>query len=79
MSRSQRRVVENMNVFINEDIKPDKNKRVSSKLRTSASSSLSTTKKNLNVNEWMKTQPNTNAVQLIRHVLSNNTCMKINK
>ncbi|CAF1223886.1 unnamed protein product [Rotaria sordida] len=94
LSRSQRRVIQTMNRFINENIKPGEHINVSSEPQTSASSTPSimnkqkktkstsiqskpTTNKfnnnKINLNEWIKTQPNTNAIQLIRHILTNDT------
>ncbi len=69
LSHSQRRVIQTMNRFINENIKPGEH------IQTSSSSTLP--KMNpITLNEWIKTQSNTNAIQLIRHILINDTRMK---
>jgi len=62
ISRSQRRVIQNMNRFINENIKPGEK-------------TLSTPPKvnKITLNDWIKTGLNTNAIQLIRHILTNDT------
>lgn len=69
ITRSQRRVVQNMNRFINENIKPDE--------ATAKASTTSTTVVNArgpkNLNDWLAEQSNTNAKQLIRHILTNDT------
>jgi len=62
ISRSQRRVIQNMNLFINENIKPG------DKINSSSSNN-----KTCNLNEWIKTEPSTRAIQLIRHILINDT------
>ncbi len=62
LSHSQRRVIQNLNRFINENIKPGEK------------SSLILPKTNpITLNEWIKTESNTNAMQLIRHLLTNDT------
>ncbi|CAF4615337.1 unnamed protein product [Rotaria sp. Silwood1] len=93
ISRSQRQVIQNMNRFINDNIKPGESDKISSKSQTSASSthptsnkskktkstsiqSKSTTNKSNNkikLNEWINTQPKTIAIQLICHMLTNDT------
>ncbi len=70
LSHSQRRVIQTMIRFINENIKPG----------TPIEKSLNlpkTNKTKITLNDWIKTETNTNAVQLIRHILTNDT--RINK
>jgi hypothetical protein len=55
-----------MNRFINDNIKPG----------TPIEKSLNlpkTNKTKITLNDWIKTETNTNAVQLIRHILTNDT------
>ncbi len=66
LSHSQRRVIQTMNRFINDNIKPG----------TPIEKSLNlpkTNKTKITLNDWIKTETNTNAVQLIRHILTNDT------
>ena len=68
ISRSQRRVIQNMNLFINENVKPG----------TSTNSIPSNSNKNLcDLNNWIKTEPTTRAIQLIRHMLTSDTRINI--
>lgn len=69
-----------MNRFINENIKPSDRTQ-----KTTADSALeqSAPKTNQNdvqskvsLNDWINQQPNTNALQLIRHVLTNDARIK---
>jgi hypothetical protein len=55
-----------MNRYINENIKPGEHNQ--------SSSILPKTNK-ITLNEWIKTQSNTNAIQLIHHILTNDTRM----
>ncbi|CAF1414654.1 unnamed protein product [Rotaria magnacalcarata] len=90
LSHSQRKVVQTMNRFINENTKPKKPNNTSSQLEnpahptkhkkqeinsTSTESKFSTNKldNKINVNEWIKTQPSTKAIELIHHMLTNDT------
>ncbi|UJR28957.1 hypothetical protein I4U23_010174 [Adineta vaga] len=86
ISRSQRRVIQTMNRFINENIKPGKQIQPSStnpistttnsvlvkpnKKKTMKSTDIQST---LTVNNWITKESNTNARQLIRHVLTTDT------
>lgn len=56
-----------MNRFINENIKPGEH--------TDKSSKLSKTPTPIMLKDWIKTETNTNAIQLIRHLLTNDTRM----
>jgi len=67
ISRSQKRVIQNMNLFINENIKPGDNRN-----RISSSNNNNT----YNLNQWIQTEPSTRAIQLIRHLLINDTRRK---
>ncbi|CAF3705709.1 unnamed protein product [Adineta steineri] len=93
LSRSQRRVIETMNHFINENVKPsEKIAKVSavklppttnfdpSKINQkkqnksiSVQSKSSTFNKQVTLNDWITKESNTNAIQLIRHMLTNDT------
>jgi hypothetical protein len=57
-----------MNLFINENIKPDPN-----------SNSIPSKKDKIpiSLNEWIKTEPSTRAIELIRHVLTTDTRMTV--
>jgi hypothetical protein len=66
ISRSQKRVIQNMNLFINENIKPGDNKNLISSNNT------------YDLNQWIQTEPSTRAIQLIRHLLTNDTRRKRN-
>lgn len=63
ISHSQRRVIQTMNRFINENIKPD------DKTPVSTSNKINT----LTLKQWMQQIPKTNAMQLIEHILTNDT------
>jgi hypothetical protein len=67
ISRSQKRVIQNMNLFINENIKPGDNRN-----RISSNNNNNT----YNLNQWIQTEPSTRAIQLIRHLLINDTRRK---
>lgn len=69
ISRSQRRVIQNMNLFINENIKPDATTTTTNPIP------LNNNKKPLELNEWLKTESSTRAIQLIRHILTKDTRM----
>ncbi len=72
LSHSQRRVIQTMNRFINENIKPGKPIQASSTLpKTNKTKSIT----KITLNDWIKTGTNTNAIQLIRHLLTNDTRM----
>ncbi|CAF1231171.1 unnamed protein product [Adineta ricciae] len=77
ISRSQRRVVQTMNHFINENIKPSDQTRTTtitdSSFGQSAPKKQNDVQSKLSLNDWINKQSNTNAVQLIRHVLTNDT------
>lgn len=78
-----------MNHFINENIKPGEQIETSSTSQTITTNSVlpkankrkrvkSTniqSNKQINLNQWMTTEPNTNAIQLIRHILTNDIRM----
>jgi hypothetical protein len=55
-----------MNRYINENIKPGEQ-------TSSASSSPANKTNQISLNQWIQTEPNTNAMQLIRHILTNDT------
>lgn len=64
ISRSQRRVIEKLNLFINENIKSgDKINSISSN-------------KTYDLNQWIQSEPSTRAKQLIHHILTNDTRRK---
>ncbi len=52
-----------MNRYINENLKPGEQ----------TSSSHSHKINQISLNQWIQTEPNTNAMQLIRHILTNDT------
>ncbi len=62
ISRSQRRVIRNMNLFINENIKPG-----------AQIHSISSNSNTCDLQEWIQTEPSTRAIELIRHILLNDT------
>jgi hypothetical protein len=63
LSQSQRRVIQNMNRYINENIKPN----------DQTASSPARHINHISLNEWIQIESNTNAMQLIRHVLTKDT------
>jgi arginine-tRNA-protein transferase len=63
LSQSQRRVIQNMNRYINENIKPN----------DQTTSSPARQINHISLNEWIQIESNTNAMQLIRHVLTKDT------
>jgi hypothetical protein len=57
-----------MNLFINDNLKPG------AKLNSNPSKS---DKNLLSLDEWLKTEPSTRAVELVRHILTTDTRMTI--
>lgn len=63
ISHSQRRVVQMMNRFINDDIKPD----------NKTSTAVSNKTNSMTLKQWMQQTPKTNATQLMEHILTKDT------